>query len=167
MADLAEIERKQAAMVKAAMKIAEEKDPEKILEMAAEVQKMGVELEKAARAFEAAMTPPESTGPEVVVKLTPEQKQRVTEQTGVGVEVVTLHDSKKRVWSHELSIGKVEPREIEKEAAKEAARLRLISDTKTAVEKIIKQLESYDVPELKPYIDELRKDPTLGRGKKK
>jgi hypothetical protein len=167
MADLADIERKQAEMVKAAMKITEEKDPEKILEMAAQVQKMGVALEKMARGLEAALSPPEAQGQEVVVRLTPDQKQRVTEQTGVGVEVVTLHDTKKRVWSHELSIGKVTPAEIEKEAAKEAGRLRLISETKTQVEKIIKQLEALNVPELKETLDELRKDPTLGRGKKK
>src|SRR5260221_4505555 len=167
MADLPDIERKQAEMVKAAQKIAEEKDPEKILAMAAEVQKLGVALEKMARGFEAALTPSDPQGPEVLVKLTPEQKQRITEQTGVGIEVVTLHDSSKRVWSHELSIGKVSSRDIEKEATKEAARLRLISETKTQVGKTLNRLEALNVPELKETIDELRRDPTLGRGKKK
>ena len=103
---------------------------------------------------------------ETLAKLTPDQKQRVTESTGVGIEVVTLRDSKKRVWSRELPLGRVAPREIEKAATKEAARLKLISETRTQVEKIIKQLEALNVPELAEPIAELRKDPTLGHGKK-
>jgi len=163
---LEDIQKKQANAAKAAQKMVEEKDPQRILEMAEQLQKQVGELEKMALAFAAAMTPQDSEGPETMVKLTPDQKQRVTESTGVGIEVVTLHDSKKRVWSRELSLGKVEPREIEKEATKEAARLRLISDTKTQVEKIIKQLEALNVPELAEPIAQMRKDPTMGLGKK-
>jgi hypothetical protein len=81
--------------------------------------------------------------------------------------VVHLHDSRKRVWSSELPVGTVSPRDIEKEAAKEAAKLRRISETKSGVEKIVKQLKALNVPELADFIATLEKDPTLGLGGKK
>jgi hypothetical protein len=164
---LEDIQKKQAEVTRAAMAIAEEKDPEKILEMAAKVQKQALELEKMCRALEAAMTPPDFQGKETTVKLTADQKQRITEQTGVGIEVVTVYDNRKKVWSRELPLGRVEPREIEKEALKEAARLKAISVTKTQVEGIIKQLKAVNVPELADFIAELERDPTMGRHKKK
>src|SRR5438105_12454198 len=99
MADMADIERKQADTAKTAQKLVQEKDPKRILELAEEVQKKTGELLKMALSFQAAMAPQETTGPETQVKLTPEQKERVTQQTGVGIEVVTLHDSKKRSWT--------------------------------------------------------------------
>jgi hypothetical protein len=60
-----------------------------------------------------------------------------------------------------------EPRLIEKMAAKQAAQSRLIQETRTQVEKIIKQLEALNVPEIADQIAELRRDPTLGLAKKK
>jgi hypothetical protein len=167
MADLNDLQRKQADTARLAMKMVDEKDPEKLKEMAEQVKARCDDLQKMAKAIEAAFAPPLAEGPEIRVVLTPEQKARVTEQTGVGIEVVTLHDTKKRVWSHELSIGKVEPREIEKEATREAARLRLISETRTHVEKIVKQLKSFNVPELEDTIRQLEKDPTMGLASKK
>ena|SRR5438132_4644643 len=166
MADMESIQKKQAEAARSMMKIAEEKDPKAILEMAEALQKQVGDLQKMALAFAAAVTPQDPEGQETMVKLTPDQKQRVTESTGVGIEVVTLRDTKKRVWSRELPLGRVAPREIEKAATKEAARLKLISETRTQVEKIIKQLEALNVPELAEPIAELRKDPTLGHGKK-
>jgi hypothetical protein len=167
MADLDEIKKKQADAARYAMRMTEEKDPKRLLEMAEEMQKRAAELGKMAKAMEAALTPDYGGGAEVQVKLTPEQKARVTEQTGAGIEVVTLRESKKRVWSQDFAAGKVEPREVEKEAAREGARLRTISETRKNVEKIIKELEKLDVPELKETIADLKRDPTLGVGKKK
>src|SRR5436309_7699536 len=107
---LEDIQKKQAAMARKAASLVDEKDPEKILEVAAKLQADALDLEKACRNLEAALLPPDFEGKETVVKLTPDQKARITEQTGVGIEVVHLHDSKKRVWSHELTVGKVSPR---------------------------------------------------------
>jgi hypothetical protein len=166
MADLAELQGKQAEAAQYATRIGEEQDPQRVLEMAAEMQKKAAELEKMGRGIERALTPVETTGAAVEVALTSEQKERVTRQTGVGLESVTVHDSKRRMWSRDLPLGKVDPREIEKEAAKEAARLRLISETRRQVEGIVQQLEALNVPELAETIAELRRDPTLGRGRK-
>jgi len=164
MADLDELQRKQGDAAKFAMKMVDEKDPERLKEMAEQLQARCAELEKMARGMEKALTPPAGEGQEVRVVLTPDQKARITEATGVGVEVVVLRDSKQRMWSKEMT--RIEPREIEKMAAKQAAASKLQSETRTQVEKIIKQLEALNVPELAETIADLKKDPTLGLAKK-
>lgn len=166
MADLEQLQQKQAEAARYAMRIAEERDPQRVLEMAAEMQAKAAELEKMGLALERALSPAGTVSGAVRVELTSEQKERVTAQTGVGLETVTLHDTKKRLWSRDLPLGKVDPREIEKEAAKEAARLKLLAETRRQVESIIRQLEALAVPELAETIAGLRRDPTLGRGRK-
>jgi hypothetical protein len=165
MADLDELQRKQADAARFAMKMVDEKDPERLKEMTEQLQARCKELEKMALGIEAALTPAAATGEEVRVVLTPAQKARVTEQTGVGVEVVVLRDSKQKMWSKEMP--RIEPREVEKMAAKQAAASRLQSETRTQVEKIVKQLKALDVPELEEVIANLEKDPTLGLARKK
>jgi hypothetical protein len=164
MADLDDLQRRQADAAKFAMKMVDEKDPQRLLEMAEQLQERCADLEKMARGIERAFTPPGGEGEEVRVVLTPEQKARVTESTGVGVDVVVLRDSKQRMWSKEMP--RIEPREIEKMAAKQAAESKLISETRTQVEKIIKELEKLNVPELAETIANLKKDPTLGLANK-
>jgi hypothetical protein len=164
MSDLDDLLKKQAEMAKFAVSMASEKDPERILEMAAILQERGKELERMARAIEAFYTPKGPTGPETRVVLTPAQKERITEQTGVGLDTVILTDTPEMRWSKKMAT--VEPREIEREAAKQAAQARLVIETRIQVEKIIKLMEEQNVPELAETIAELKRDPTLGRGKK-
>jgi hypothetical protein len=166
MADMGEVQRKQADTAKLAMKMVEEKDPERLKELAEQVQARCKELEKMARGLAAAITPQDPVGQEVQVRLTEEQRQRITEQTGVGIEVVTLRDTKDRKWSRDLPLGKVEPREIERMAAEQAAQSVLVRETRGHVEKIIKQLKALNVPEIEERIAELERDPTLGLAKK-
>jgi len=165
MADLAEIEKKQAEAAKFALKMAEEKDPKILLEMAAQLQARCQDLEKMARGLEAAFAPGGPTGPETTVVLTQAQRERVVEQTKVGVETVTLRDTRQDQWSRKMS--KVEPREIERMAAQQAAQTRLVIETRTQVEKIIKELKKLNVPEIAGVIADLERDPTLGLAKKK
>ena len=47
-------------------------------------------------------------------------------------------------------------------AARQAAASRLKSETRERVEKIVRELEKLDVPELAETIAALRRDPTLG-----
>lgn len=164
MADLEEIERKQAEAARLAGELVEEKDPERVMAIAKGIQERAAELERMALGLMAALAPADAGGEEVRVLLTPEQRERITEQTGVGVEMVTLRDSKSRMWSKEMP--KVDPREIERLAAKQAADSKLAAETRKQVEAIIRKLEALDVPELKETIENLRRDPTLGRGKK-
>jgi hypothetical protein len=160
MADLAELQKKQAEAASFAIRMADEKDPERLKQMAEQLQAKCADLGKMAKALEAAVAPAGPSGPETRVVLTPEQRQRVAEQTGVGVEVVMLRDAPGRTWSREMSSAR--PRDIEVAAAKQAARSRLIAETRSRVEKIIRQLEQLEVPELAETIAELRRDPTLG-----
>src|SRR5947209_8378748 len=102
MADIEDIKRKQADAAKAANRMIEEKDPQALIEMAEKMKERVGELEKMAKGLAAALTPQEPPGQEVRVQLTPDQKKRIAEQTGVGVEVVTVYDTKKKMWSKEL-----------------------------------------------------------------
>jgi Tfp pilus assembly ATPase PilU len=160
MADLGELQKKHTEAARFASGMAEEKDPERLKEMAKQLQARCAELGRMARALEAAMTPSGGSGAETRVALTPEQRQRIAEQTGSGVEMVTLRDSAERAWSRQMP--GVAPREIEAMAARDAAASRLRAETRTQVEKIIRELEKLDVPELAETLAELRRDPTLG-----
>ena len=103
MADLAELQKKQADAASFAMRMVEEKDPELLKQMAERLRESCAELAKMAKALEAAMTPAATSGPETRVVLTSEQRKRVAEQTGIGVEVVTLRDTVARPWSKRAS----------------------------------------------------------------
>ena len=160
MAGLPELQKKQADAASLAVRMVEEKDPERLKQMAERLRESCVELGNMARALEAAMTPASAIGPETRVVLTAEQRKRVAEQTGVGVEVVTLRDTAGRPWSKRMATA--DPREVEAMAARQAAASRLKAETRERVEKIIRELEKLEVPELAETIAELRRDPTLG-----
>jgi HSP90 family molecular chaperone len=155
MADVAELLKKQADAARFATSMAEEKDPARLQEMAEQLQARCAELGRMAQALEAEFAPA-ATGVETRVALTPEQRARVAEQTGVGIEVVTLRDTADRAWSRQMP--RIEPREIEAMAAKQAAASRLKAETRKQVEQIITELEKLDVPELAPTIAELRRE---------
>ena len=158
MADLPELQRKQAEAAKLAAGMAGEKDPERLKEMAAQLQQKCEELGKMARALEAQFSDP-ATGAETRVALTAEQRKRIAESTGAAVEVVTLRDTEQRQYS-KLMPG-VDPREIEAQAAREAAASRLRAETRARVEALIRELEKLDSPELTGTIAELRRHPAL------
>lgn len=165
MADLDEIQRKQADAAKLAMKLVDEKDPERIKELAEQIQKRTADLAKMAASLAASAAPPDRSGGEQVrVLLTPEQRERLAAETGVGIEAVDLRDTGGRSWNAEMPT--TEPRVIEKLAAQQAAAARLTMETRKQVESIVKQLKALNVPELEETIRELERDPTLGRGKK-
>lgn len=166
MADLDEIQRKQADTLKLALKMVDEKDPERLKEMAEQILQKTQALEKSALGLAASVTPPDrgGGGEEVRVLLTFEQRERIAAQTGVGVEVVTLRDSGGSSWSAQMPT--TEPQVIEKLAVNQAAAARLTMETRKQVEAIIKQLKALNVPELEETIRDLERDPTLGRGKK-
>jgi len=156
MADFADLQQKHADTARFAAAMAAEKDPQRLQDLAGELQKRCQELGKMARALEAALTPAAPSGPETRVALTAEQRKRIAEQTGAAIEVVTLHDSADRAWSKEMS--KATPSEIEALAAKEAAASRLRAETRKQVEMIVREMEKLDVPGLAETIAQLRRD---------
>ena len=155
MADLAELLQKQGDAARLAVEMAGEQDPQRRQEIAGQLEKRCAELERMAKAL-AAASAAEAGGAETRVVLTPEQRQRVAEQTGVGVEVVTLRDTAERAWSRQMP--QVEPREIEAMAARQAAATRLRTETRKQVEQIIRELEKLEVPELAETLAALRRD---------
>jgi hypothetical protein len=156
MSDLGELQKKQAEAASFALRMAEEKDPERLKAMAEQLQTRCAELGKMGKALEAAFAPAGGGGGvETRVLLTAEQRKRIADQTGVGVEVVTLRDTGDRAWSK--SMGSVDSREIEAMAARQAAASRLKAETRTRMEKIIRELERLEVPELAETISDLRR----------
>jgi hypothetical protein len=155
MSDLSELQKKQAEAAGFALRMAEEKDPDRLKAMAEQLQARCAELGAMAHALEAALTPAGASGVETRVLLTAEQRKRIADQTGIGVEVVTLRDTSERVWSK--SMASMEPREIEAMAARQASASRLKSETRERVEKIIQELEKLQVPELADTIAGLRR----------
>src|SRR3981189_3048846 len=139
MADLAELQSKHADAARFAAGMAEEKDPQRIQQMAEQLQARCAELGRMALALEAAVTPERAAGGEARVGLTLEQRQRIAEQTGAGIETVTLRDSPERPWSRQMPA--VEPRQVEAMAAREAAVARLLAGTGAQVEKVLRRLE--------------------------
>ena len=154
MSNLGELQKKHAEAASFAQRLAEEKDPDRLKAMAEQLQVRCAELGRMAKGLEAALSPA-GGGAETRVLLTAEQQKRIADQTGVGVEVVTLRDTSGRAWSK--SMGSVEPREIEVMAARQAAVSRLKAETRTRVEKIIQELEKLAIPELADTIADLRR----------
>jgi hypothetical protein len=155
MADLAELLKKQADAARFAAGMAEERDPRRLQEMAEQLQARCAELARMGRDLEAQFTPA-STGTETRVALTPDQRARVAEQTGIGIEVVTLRDTADRAWSREMP--RVQPRDVEAMAARQAAASRLQSETRKQVEQIVRELEKLEIPELAETIAGLRRE---------
>src|SRR6267142_890967 len=77
MADLAELQKKQAEAAKFAHSMASEKDPAQLKEMAEQLQAKCADLGRMARAIEAALTPAGGSGVETRVTLSPEQRKRI------------------------------------------------------------------------------------------
>src|SRR5438132_7825968 len=154
MSNLGGLQKKQAEAASFALRMAEEKDPDRLKAMAEQLQARCAELGGMAKGLEAALAPA-GGGAETRVVLTAEQRKRIADQTGVGVEVVTLRDTSGRAWSK--SMGSVEPREVEAMGARQAAVSRLKAETRTRVEKIIQELEKLAIPELADTIADLRR----------
>jgi hypothetical protein len=154
MADLAALLDAQAGAARIAAEMAAEKEPERLAALTARLQARCAEVSEMAKALEAELTPKEA-GPETRVVLTAAQRQRIADQTGVGIETVTLRDAPGRAWSRMMP--RVEPREIEAAAARQAAQARLRAETRKQVEQIVRELEKIESPELAEAIANLRR----------
>src|SRR5205823_12795613 len=106
MADLAELQKKQADAASFAMRMVEEKDPELLKQMAERLRESCVELANMAKALEAAMTPAGASGPETRGALAPGRREGVAGQSGVGADVRALRESRARPWAkQEACVG--------------------------------------------------------------
>jgi hypothetical protein len=95
---------------------------------------------------------------EVRVVLTPDQRERVTKATGVGMDTLVVD---KNVVAFNARMGTMQKYLIERLALRQAAETAARIEKKKAVEKIIKKLEAIEEPskELQEMIDQLKDDP--------
>ena len=156
MASAEELLSKQQRTVKAALALQEIKDPEELLKAAAKVGEMAKDLEAAGKRFEAQFVQP--GGPEERVVLTAEQRERLAEVTGVAMDMLVVRDPT-GAFAHAMPT--TDRATIERMAARQAAEIAVRKARDTAIEKLIKELEKLDVPELIPVIEAIKKDPTL------
>ena len=157
---LEDIEAKQKAITEDAKKMAKLTDPQEILDAAAKIVVKAKELERAALNLAAAATPPgpRNEGGEVRVVLTPDQRKRIVEQTGVGLEVLTVDRGAAALHARMPTMQK---QLIERLALQEAAVHVVIRERRKAIAKLIKQLEAIEdkTPDMEEIIEQLKRDP--------
>jgi hypothetical protein len=160
MADLEELEKKQRDLKPLIDKLAKEKDPAELQRLAAKLQERVKELEKSAMNLAAAAAPlgPRNDSGETRVTLTPDQRARIAEQTGVGMETLVM-DRDAAAWARAMPTA--EKRIIELQALKQASVSVMKREKQKAVDKLIKELKKIEdpTPEVQEIIAQLEKDP--------
>jgi transposase len=158
MASVEEIQRKQAKMVEKAEALAEKTDANEIIEAAKKLTEDAKELERMAKGLEKAFAPPPGAVGNTRVLLTAEQRQRIAEATGLGMEVVIMPGNSAEL---NASMRTMDPAKVEAEALKQVAERVLVLERRKALTKIIKQLEKEipePVPEAQVEIDKLKEE---------
>jgi hypothetical protein len=158
--DIDELVAKQNALGPLAERMANEKDPDEILRLAAQLTAKAKELEKAALAIAAAATPPgpRNVGGELRIQLTPDQRKRVAEQTGVGVETLELSGAEAQAW--ELKMQTMQKHIVERRALQIAANRIADAAMKKTVKDVIELMENIPDPpdEVKEAIQVLKEE---------
>ncbi len=164
---LADLQQKQEAMVAMTAQLVGETDVDKIQAIAAELQRMGEELQQAAKEFEeqqiAKFGPPKRGGTEVV--LTPAQRQRIEAETGVQMESIWFRDDKGIMTQ---SMPFTDPRIVEYKALQEAKRRKQAADADAQLdaqlEQTVAEIEAAS-PAAAEKLAELKQDPNFLGGK--
>lgn len=152
----------QQKMTAAAMELVDVDNGDFIVKKSKELEAMGKELEALAKRFEAqelAKLPPSQLG-YVEVQLTPDQRQRVLDETGLEMEFI-------RIQSDGPFMGEFMPHatpDFVERAALEEAR-RIVAEREGRVEakaqfkEVMSELESQDNPDLQKQLKKLKDDP--------
>lgn len=153
---------KQREMVAKAQSLVTEKDVEKIQKVTAELEEEGRQLEALAKAFEkqelAKAGPPPRGQLEVV--LTPGQRERVKQLTGVELASVVVSDE---MGVLSKAMPSTDPRDIELLAIEEARKLAALRDAdgkmRAAVDRAIADIEEQGMGEVRDLLETLKADP--------
>ena len=160
MSDLADIERRQKEIAEMAKRLVDEKDVPEIQRIGKEIAAKARELQKAALALAAAVTPDagRNQGGETRVVLTKDQRQRIAEQTGVALDTLVIAEDAAG-WARRMP--GTEKRIIEQRALAQAARSIVSEEKEKRIKKMIKELEAIPdpTPEVQGVINQLREDP--------
>jgi hypothetical protein len=159
MADLEDIERQRHELEELALRIAAEKDPERIVALAKQMQAGANELLRKGRSLEAAFAQPRGPG-QTHVELTPGQRARVAEATGAAIDVLSLDDAQR--W--DPLMPQTSPATIERLAMASVAERTLREATRKQVEQIVAELRQIPdlPPETKAAIDAFEAQHTRG-----
>lgn len=141
MADLEDVEQQQRELLEMSRRIAEEKDPEAILALARRMQGRAEELARKGRALQASFAGIRGPG-QTRVELTPDQRQRVADATGVAVDVLTLDDA--QAWDPRMP--RTSPAIIERLAMASVAEQKLDQLKRKQVAAIVDELNR--IPDL-------------------
>jgi hypothetical protein len=157
-----ELLRKQQEMVKKAESLISERDVDKIQQVTSELERDGKELEQLALAFEkqelAKAGPPPRGSLEVM--LTPDQRKRVLDLTGVDLPSVVIQDE---MGVLSKAMPHTDPRDIELMAIQEARRLKAMRDAdgkmRADVDRAILDIEEQGTAETRELLAKLKADP--------
>jgi hypothetical protein len=164
---LAMLQDKQAEITATAERLVSESDPQRIQDLSAEIEKQANELQAMALALEAqekAKRPPSQRG-KAKVALTPDQKARILEKTGVEMEVLVLDDDD-GIWARILPTSL--PHVIEERALdwarSEQARRILEAESRAYLARLIAAIEAAGSDQLIEQLNRLRADPNFLAG---
>ena len=158
------LEIKQKEMTKTAMEMLGEKDGTKIFEMSKNLRKMGEELEQMAKAFETealaeAATPAAGF---VTVQLTPEQTERIQEETGVEMKVVDIESDGPFMSTYMPHAIPAMIESIALEQAKKKVQLaKSREDNINMAQETIQVLKNQKNPDLQKQLKKLQEDPNF------
>ena len=157
MASLEDIERKQKSIQPLLEQIAQETDADRIQELAKQIAQMAQELGQMAAGLEKAYAQAKGDG-ETRVLLTKDQRERVSQATGVALDAVVLPGAD--IWDPQMP--KMSPATIERLAMASVADRKLKEEKRKAVQSILKQLEAAvgddPAPETKAAIEQFKRD---------
>ena len=153
-----EIEAKQKKIAKAAMDLGKlVDDPKALLEKAAQIGKDAKELETAANRLSEEVDA-RTGGKEETVVLTPDQRERVAQTTGVAMETLVVRD---RDGSFARAMPSTQKMIIERMANQQATVIAVKKARRDALDKLVKQLRKLDAPGMEDIIKAIEDDPSL------
>ena len=150
---------KQKAMSDLAESLAGETNVERIQSVAVELARRGEELEQMARAVEASTRGEAPRGYTEVV-LTPAQRDRIREKTGVSLESIRIPDAA-GVSARVMPL--TDPRIIETQAVREAESIRAGREAdaqmRAQLAEVIGAIEAVGNPALSEQLEKMKADP--------
>jgi len=159
-----DLNRRQATMLALMEQLPNERDTERITQISRQLEQEARDLEQLARDYErqelAKAGPPPRGSLEVV--LTPAQRKRVLDVTGVKMETVVIRDESGVL---NQSMPRTDPRRIEQMAIAEALRRKSLSDgdgqMQQQVADLLADIEAQGTGEVREMLAELKKDPNF------
>lgn len=162
--DLNYLKRIQAELMDEAMSLLSEKNGERLMLRAKELQRKGAELASKAKVYEAQEKArwPQPIKGSITVKLTDEQRQRIGAQTGIDMPELVMEEVGS---TRALMMENALPPMIEALALREAQTIKARREAdmlaKAEMRKALALLESQDSADLKKFLAEVKKDPNF------